>query len=622
MRSIVPVVLALAALSVRPAAAEDVRFEASVDRDRVEVGGTVELTVTVAVPNRSAIESLSLPGHDGFEEVSKSQGTQMSFSFGTGGQTMQQIVTHRLVLRATSTGARTLSPGVLRYQGKTYRTDPITVLVLKAGQLGGGRARQPAPRARRRPDPMDPFGGLDPFDILRGGIPEAGDDDVFLRVTADKKDVYLGEQVTLYVQVYSRLDVADFPSFKMPDLDGFWVEDLNSPKRITPSRKYVGGVPYRTYLLRRVALFPMKAGTLTVDPVEVQIATGLGLFQTGRTVKRRSEPITLRVKPLPAKGQPKRFAATNVGQWDLKATVKPTETSLGQPVTLTLTATGRGNLESLELPTLPELDGLKAYDPTRSSDRQVSGARFGGTKKVEWVLVPTRTGRLRIPSLRLDWFDPGTGRYRHAETEPLTVSVDTGAAGTGAVASASGAAPTAPLGPANVLDANGLRSIHYGAALSRVSVPAYRSTGFYLLVFAPLFALVLVTGLDRARGLLAAGGRERKAPAVARARLKEARKLRKGGAFKAAFAAVEASLLDFVASRTGLPARGLPRDELARALTERGWAALRVERLVRILEDCETARFSPVAPTEEDVDTLLDRAGRVLVDLLEEEARR
>ena len=610
-------VAALFAVPTAPARADGgAQVSATVDRNRVEVGQVVRLDVAVTVPDEHGIEGLQLPRHPGFAEVGRSRSTQMSFSFGSGGQSMQRTVTHTLMLRALKTGVLTLAPAQLTYRGKRYTTRPITVTVLHAGALGGQQAQR-----SRQQNPLGAFGQnpFDPFGMLGGGQPRhapVGDDDVFVRADVDRKTAWLGQQVTLRIEVYSRIDVTDFPGFKMPKLDGFWTEDLDSPTRITPTTRVLDGVPYRVYLLRRQAIFPLKSGTVQIDPVEVQVSTGFGLFSSGRTVTRHSKAVSLEVKPLPATGQPPGFQSTNIGSWRLQAKVDAHQVTLGQPVTLDLTATGQGNLDALQLPVLAKLPGLKTYDPTRTQEKRVQGARFGGEKKVEWVLVPTRTGDFEIPAFHLAYFNPETGAYETATTDPIRFTVTTAAGTQASAGAASGVAPAS--GPSNVLDGGGLREIRYAAALHRVRPALYRTRLFVALVALPVILLLAVVGGGRLRDVLAATATRsvgRRAPGVARARLKEARKLRSRGDLAGSFVSVEKALLDYLATRIGVAARGMSRDALDRQLRQRGFGPLRVERLCRVLEDCESARFSPVSPTDDEVEKLLDRAARVLADL-------
>ncbi len=72
----------------------------------------------------------------------------------------------------------------------------------------------------------------------------------------------------------------------MPKLDGFWTEDVETPKELTGETRTVDGVPYRAYLLRRLALFPVKSGPREIGSVEADITTGF-LF-AGRREHRAS----------------------------------------------------------------------------------------------------------------------------------------------------------------------------------------------------------------------------------------------------------------------------------------------------------------------------------------------
>ncbi len=625
-----PLGLTAVLLSLSPTgarAAGGITFTASVSRDRLEVGETLTLEVTVTVADKARIGQLVLPTHKGFERISTNKSTQMSFMYGSGGSSLQQTEVHTLILRAARTGAQTITPGILVYGGKTRNTRPIVVTVLKVGQgpKPPPAASRPGTRpggrpsaGRRAPDPFDPFGGFDPFDILRGGGQPVGDEDIVLRATVDKRTVTLGEQVSFYVQVLTRFDIADFPSFKLPKLDGFWVEDLASPKRISPTIKYVKGVPYRAYLIRRKALFPVQTGKVKIDPVEVEIATGLGFLRSGRTVKRYSRAIEIEVKPLPTAGQPANFPSMNVGQWTFEATASADRIPLGQTVTLKLKARGRGNLNSLVLPTLENVDGFRVYDPTEKIKASIQGSSFGGTKVSEVVLVPQRSGTLRVPRLELLTFDPVRGQYITRRTDPIEIEVSAGSGLPAAVAAGGGNGAGPSPGPSNVLDPEGLRTIRYASRMTRSRLDPWRGPVFSWAIGLPflLFAAFLLGDRLRAFILHRAGADAgRRAQGLARAKLKAARRQRKKGAWGAAFAETERALLDYVAEKSRIPARGMPRPELSVRLLELGFEAASIEALLTVLEQAETARFSPTDPSSDQVDTLLEKAAEVLAAL-------
>src|SRR5262249_23503417 len=150
-----------------------------------------------------------------------------------------------------------------------------------------------------------------------------------------------------------RVDVVQVENIKLPKLDAFWSEDLESPQKLDGEAHMVNGVPYRVALLRRRALFPLKAGKQLVDPVEVDVISGLVLYGNGRKWHRVSQPSEINVLPLPAGAQP-GFENTNVGTWKVSLganpPASPVKTNLNQPVNVDLVIEGQGNFKNLTLP--------------------------------------------------------------------------------------------------------------------------------------------------------------------------------------------------------------------------------------------------------------------------------
>src|SRR5690606_33967398 len=106
----------------------------------------------------------------------------------------------------------------------------------------------------------------DPFDALLGGGPQPSESDLFLRATVDREEAWVGEQVTLSIWLFSRVDVSHVEGLELPKLDGFWVEDLESPRQLVARSRVIDGKPYRAYLVQRRALFPLRAGTIELGP--------------------------------------------------------------------------------------------------------------------------------------------------------------------------------------------------------------------------------------------------------------------------------------------------------------------------------------------------------------------
>jgi len=601
---------ALAALLLAPAAAfAEVEFVAVVDKDEVGLDDTLTLTVSVSLDSGAKEEKLELPAAPAFQVLSRSQSQSTSFSMGGGPPSFKHARIHTLVLAPTKAGTFTIRPGTLRVGGKTYRTGAIQVTV--------DASRRPAQRPR--PSPANPFGFPDdlfgnPRDMFAdpfGNDAPPSDSDLYVRNHVDKRKVFLGEQITLSTYLFSQVDVSGIDNPKTPKLDDFWVEDLENPSQISGELKNIDGVTYRVFLLRKRALFPVKAGKLTIDPFELDISTGFRAIFAGRKVHRASQPVTIEVQPLPP-GAPTGFESPNVGQWRLSAEASPTNVKLGQPVTLKLLLEGTGNLKSVVVPKLPPIPGLKAYEPTRSDRVSTSKGRFGGQRVLEYLLMPEKTGELQIPSLSFATFDPVSGSYRSDQTQPITVMVE---ATSGVTTALTGA--QLPVGgdrPVNLLG-GGLRSLRFTPQLERPSPPLFLRS-FYLPVAAsPLvlwLGLVLVGAARSAFANQAPGARQRRAGSRTRKRLRKAESLLAESKSEAFYSEVSRALNDYLTDKLGVSALGLTRDELNGRLARVGVSDETSARLDGVLDSCDAGRFAPGAGEQSALQRVLTEALAVM----------
>ncbi|EPX63047.1 BatD [Cystobacter fuscus DSM 2262] len=590
-----------------PAWAE-VEFYQTVDRTEVGTEDVFQLTVVVVDPPDNA--QVQFPAPEDFEVLSSSQSTQRSIQMSGGGPPVIQTVRkHVLMMRAQRAGNLTLPPAVLSSGSRTWRTDSIKMTVRKgrvsppAGQAQAGRQRMPDPFRN-----FPPFGGMqDPFadeeeeeEDPRGGIQEdvripRGDSDLFVRATLDKKQAYVGEQVTLSLYIYSRVDLSSVDSVSMPKLEGFWSEDVESPTQLTGEQRIVNGIPYRTYLLRRRALFPMKTGTLSITPAEADITTGM-LF-VGHRVHRVSNPLEVEVKPLPP-GGPKGMSTAQVGDWKLSVETSQQRVELGQPVTVKVILEGSGNVKNITPPRLEAPPAFKVYDPTTTDKMTPNKLRVQGRRTQEYLVMPQRTGTFTLPALEFPYFDPKTGRYEVSRTEPVEIVVEPGAGGA-VSAQAGSSAPMADAAaePKNVLTAGGLRPLRYQARFEAPAAVVWQRPFFLPAVLAPVGLMLALALGGLVRGRWSAqdeGSRSRQRARAARKQLAAAEKLRAGNS-SAFYGEVEKALLNFLAARLRIPVGGLTRDALNAKLTEAGVEEARRQRVRFVLEACDTGRFAPGA---------------------------
>jgi hypothetical protein len=526
-----------------------VSFTAELDRGEAALGDTVRVTVTLR--SGAAPRDLQLPGQKSpdFEVVSRAQSSQTSFSLGGGGGLgLQRTYGYTEVLRPLRAGRLTIAPARCKVDGAAYETLPLELTV---------RPRGAAP-------PSAGGGGGDVRGAERGPA---------LKVALDKKQAWVGEQVTATIYLVSPSTVLRYEGYRAPALEGFWAEDLETPQRLDYQLRYVDGVPYRFYLLRKLALFPTRAGRLAFDPVEADVTVqvggdSFGLFPETRRLHRRSEPLALEVRPLPP-GAPPGFDAADVGELHLATEVPERRVKAGQPFTVRLVASGRGNVGGWSLPRLPAFPGVQAFEPTVTDKAAREGDQLAGSRTAETVLVAEQPGPLTLPAVEWPFFDPRAGRYEVARVPEQRLEV---LAAAGASAAAAPGRPSAPAA----------RDASPGLHLARAV--AWSALGLVVLGGALLAGRAAL-----ARRRAGAPARRRAgAAALARRRIEAT-----GSAADPALAAGELTraLLGYLADRRGEGVAGLTRPELAALLACEGAPEDGVAALVAALDAADSARF-------------------------------
>lgn len=601
--------LFLAVFVATSAVAAEPELTMQADRDKVGLEDTFHLDVTVS--NASADMQVTLPKSEDFEILGRSSSTQMSYSVGAGGA---GVVTHlqryTLTVRANRQGKLTIPGASITTSSGVITTKPVTLEVVP-GRL------QPE---RRRPPPSganNPFGfppGFFPPDMqddqpsqpeeLQADIPR-GDSDLFIRASVDKTEPYAGEQVMLSIHLYSRVDLSTVDNVTMPKLDGFLSLDFRTPNQLVSEQRTIGGVPYREYLLRQKAIFPLKAGATTIDPPEADITTGL-LF-AGRRVHRKGNELKLTVRALPPGP-----ATAVVGRWRLSREISQTEVALGEPLQVKLTIEGRGNLQSLTLPPLGAPSSFKVFDPETADKPNNTRAYVGGTRVIEYTLMPQQTGTFTLPAMTIPYFDPEARKYEEMRVDELTITVKPGANGA--------TTQTVPGGPAlvdpsvkNQLVASGLKSLRHTAKFSAPKNSLSTQAWFLPVALAPLLLTLLAMGFVFVKGSLgpeSAESIQKRQAKAARKRLAVADELMKKGSTADFYAEVERALSAFISAKLGVNVAGMQRTELLERLTQAGLSEIDRKRIAHVLETCDLGRYAPGMGDASARKSALDEAAR------------
>lgn len=601
-------------LTARAAHAQAIEIKATVDNDTIEVGDGITYSMQVMAhggatpsdPKPGALPGFSLHG------VSSAP-IHMRTSVNGVSDEVNGLVT-QWALRADKVGTFMLGPGVVTVGGAKRNAQMVRVRVVERGKANIAR-----PRAR---PPIDPFGSnpLDPFKSLfdfgndddrrpepappsadpKLGMDAPRDQVAFLHATLDKTRAVVGEQVTLTVYLYEdpyarQVRPGDVHEANANDfVKRSLVED--ETRAVGVGTALVGGKLWNVKLIRKNALFPLKTGHLTIEPMSMMLAQA-------RVGLRASETLSVDVTEPPIAGRPAGYAMGDVGEMSLQATVTPRAIFSGGAVGVTLELRGAGNLPG-QL-TLPVVPGVEWLEPTlRDKLGQMQGDRYGGTRTFSYVVRLHKEGAVDLGEVRLPYYDPDKRTYAVARATIGIVNV------------APGEARDAGADTPEVVLA-GMPKERRVLEAPRPQVFLAERGLFWAALFGSPLACALALGAQGALGRW----REKRAAAapspdrVAKTRRAEADDACRADDGAAAMGAIARAVEAEVLARTDVNLRGAASDTVKGELTDAGVDGDKADAILAILRACEDARFSPDGVDIESARATWTRAKAALDDL-------
>jgi hypothetical protein len=568
------------------ALAQDVQVTASAGSDSVGVQDQFQFTVTVSGKDSGDAETPRMPSMKGFKVVSgPSVSSQLQWINGQTTSSKSFIY----VLIPEREGQFTIDPVEVRAGGKIYRSQPVQVRVTSA-------PRSSQPQRRPSVNPLDPFDSFEDSEDLRGT--RTAPESILVKAEPDRTTAYQGQQVTLSYRVYTQVSINGFQLQESPPLSGFWVEDLEVEKQPRPVRRTVNGREYLAFTVKKQALFANTAGTLKIPSsifaISVESRGGLfGAFGRSETLYRRTQEISLDIKPLPAAGRPSGFNNA-VGSFTLSSSADKTKAAAGEAIALHVKLEGQGNLKMIPDVALPLLPDFTVYSSKREdSIRPSAENQVSGSKNWEYVIVPKAPGRQAIPSLSFSFFNADQGKYETAATSPIVLEVTRGSENTGLpVLSGSGQQDLVRRGT----DINFIKLS--AEDFKGGDVPPFRAWWFWLVAGIPL-ALNLGIAAYQWQRSRASGdegsARSRKARRRAMERLGMAEKQGRTEARKFYDQAAEA-LSGYLTDRFRLAGIELTGDNLERALSQNSIERGTIEETKACLQECDFGRFVSASP--------------------------
>jgi hypothetical protein len=572
---------------------QDVQVSASLSSDTVGVEDQLQFTLTVSGADSGDAEAPRLSRIEGFRIVSgPSVSTQYQWINGRSSSSKSFI--YELIPERE--GQFTIGSVDVRVRGKTYKTQPVQVRVTSA-------PRNPAPRTQRPANPFDPFQEEEaPARKPAGG-------DVFIRAELDRNSAYAGQQVTLSYKLYTEVGVSGIELQENPQLSGFWVENLEVEKNPKGLRQVVNGREYLVYTIKRQALFATITGQLKIPSSLFAVSATsqsdfFGVFGRTETLYRKTQELSLDVRPLPEKGRPAGFSNA-VGEFNLSAAIDKSRAATGEAVAFRVTLQGRGNIKMIPDISIPSFPDFTIYSSKRADNiRTVAENQIGGDKTWEYVIVPKAPGRQFIPALSFSYFNAERDRYETVTTPALELDVVRGKDNAGSILTASGDKQSLTR---RGTDINFIKPS--AGTLDQPSRPVYGHLWFYLLAAMPLAfnAGALIYQRQRSRlkddaGLI----RRRNAKRKALQQLKNADREARSQA-RSFYDRASTALSGYLGDRFGLSEIELAGDTLDRALSARSISTEIIRETRACLQECDFGRFVSASGSTDQMHVLSAR---------------
>lgn len=475
----------------------------------------------------------------------------------------------------------------------TFSFGPVSVGGVKSNVLRYTIGKQGSSGGGREPSRQQPSAATDD-DSSKPKFIGKGDGNLFMRASVSETNVYEQQALVYTVKLYTTYDAIKFiGATAAPKFDGFVVEES---KAISNSLSYetYNGKSYATAVIARYIIFPQMTGqlkvvgntyTVSVDQREYYHDPFWGNMAVSSPLQLNVSPndLVVNVRPLPAP-KPADFSG-GVGKFTLSSQLKSKDFKTNQAASIEYIVTGTGNLKYVQLPDLSTLypAQLEVYTPTTDVKANVGSSNVSGSVSFDFSFMPLEEGTFKIPSIRLVYFNPETGKYETSESKSYDITVGKG--------KSSGKSQT----NSRLRFDPELQDVD-ASDLSLVHIP-YIYKWVYWLWFILPFAMLSISGIVyrnymKSHADLAAFN-SRRANKLAGRRLRKAYANMKKGNVEAFYDELLIALWGYLGDKLKMPTSELMRDNIKAVLDKNGIPEEQTAKLLESLDNCEYVKYSP-----------------------------
>lgn len=551
---------------------------------RVQVGENFRIAYTINTQDVENFRAGNIPA--GLELIAGPYTSQQSsYQMVNGHTSSSSSITYTYTLYAEKDGTYTIPAAHAKVRGKSESSRAVRITVSGHAHNNGG-----APKMHQDDDEQEP-------QLRSAGSPITGND-LFIKVSANKRHVHEQEPILLTYKVYTTVDLTQLEG-KMPDLTGFHTQEIPLPQQKSYHVERVNGKAYRAVTWSQYVMYPQMTGTLkipsitfkgivvqqnrSVDPFEAFFNGGSGYVEVKRNIE--APGLAIQVDPLPKK--PANFSG-GVGKFNISAQLGKTEVKAGDPITLRVVVGGTGNLKLIKQPVVDFPKDFDKYDPKITDKTKLTSAGVGGNMVYDFLVVPRNQGKFTIPAVEFTYYDVDANSYKTIRTQSFTVNV------------APGDDKNTETNYNTPKD-NDIHGIKTGnESLYKTGGYFYGSTRYWVSLLLPLVAFVVLLVVFRKRAMDNADivkTRGKKASKIARKRLNKASQLMFQHKRDEFYDEVLRALWEYVGYKLNMPVETLSRENIKDNLEAHNVPGDAIGKFISALDECEFERYAPGDPS-------------------------
>tara|TARA_B110000196_G_scaffold66988_1_gene56719 strand:- start:134 stop:1876 length:1743 start_codon:yes stop_codon:yes gene_type:complete len=419
------------------------------------------------------------------------------------------------------------------------------------------------------------------------------DDDIELRALISKGSPFLNEPITVVYKLYYKapINISDARETETPKFKDFWSQTIKIPQ-LKVQREVYKGQNYNVVEWRKVVLYPQRVGELEISPLSLNLVLDVPTDKRdffGNVIYDQTSQLIstgmrrINVKNLPSQGKPDSFSGA-VGEFEFDVILNKNSLRATESFQAELKVKGSGNLKLFDLPNILVPNSMELFDPEREELISTNLSGMSGSISKLFTIIPRFQGNFPIEEVEFSYFNPETEKYKILKSPRLTIDVYDGPALSNTITNDN----------SNIITSDdSFRFIKIKGNLREIKNDIFfESKLFYALATSPFALLLSLLALTIYR-------RNRKESSDELIRIEE-RQINKMiesakdsiGDKILFYDKIEKAIIKSLIVKFSIRMESLNKDKIEQIGEEKGLSRNDITLIIRLIENCEKARYS------------------------------